>query len=214
MIRRGNAALVSALIVALLVLSVCATSPRQREASTKVLVMPREGSANIELMVTRGLAVMIRILEEAGFDAVVASAAGKPFAGGTISIPSDLKLSDVRVANYAGFLLPCMAAGESALAPVPTEAVRIVAGAGALGKPIAAQRSGLYTLSEAGLLHGRRHAFLAPVFTEGIYSGTGVVQDGNVITSAVCPYQAQNRPPDGTAELTRALILSISAAGK
>jgi hypothetical protein len=43
-----------------------------------------------------------------------------------------------------------------------------------------------------------------------IYSGRDVVQDGNIITSGVCPYIKQMRGwPDGTAELTQKLIAEL-----
>ena len=49
----------------------------------------------------------------------------------------------------------------------------------------------------------------------GIYSGTGVIQDGNIITSGVCPYMARmNEVPDGTQELSQTLIKVIKASTK
>jgi hypothetical protein len=50
----------------------------------------------------------------------------------------------------------------------------------------------------------------SPLIPEGIYDGTGVVQDGQVITSGTCPHQARpTGSPDGTAELTKKLIEAI-----
>ena len=46
-----------------------------------------------------------------------------------------------------------------------------------------------------------KYAFGYTRFPEGIYGGTGVVQDGQVITSGTCPYQARlTGRPDGTRE--------------
>jgi len=204
MIRRVCGAFVTSVLAGILLFSGCAASSR------KVLVMPREGSEDIELMVTKELGVMIRMLKDAGFDAVVASNSGKPFVGRTLTVNSDLKYADVHVDDYAGFLMPCMAAGEQA--PIPDEAVRIVTGAAAAEKPIAAQRGSLFILSRAGLLKGRKYAYVVAMFPEGIYSGSGVVQDGNIMTSAICPFTAF--PGDGTAELTRMLIKSLSASAR
>ena len=66
------------------------------------------------------------------------------------------------------------------------------------------------TLARAGLLDGKRYAYGYATIEEGIYSGTGVVQDGLVITSGTCPYQARlTGRPDGTAELTQKLIETV-----
>jgi hypothetical protein len=48
-----------------------------------------------------------------------------------------------------------------------------------------------------------------------VYSGDGVVQDGNIITSEICPYMAVAiGKPDGTTELTRKLIDALAAGRK
>jgi putative intracellular protease/amidase len=50
-------------------------------------------------------------------------------------------------------------------------------------------------------------------FTGGQYSGLGVVQDGNIITSGVCPLTAKTfKREDGTTELTQTFIATL--AGK
>ena len=51
---------------------------------------------------------------------------------------------------------------------------------------------------------------MAPEFEGGIYNGTGIVQDGNIITSGVCPLWSREKElKDGTSELTQALIEAI-----
>ncbi len=46
----------------------------------------------------------------------------------------------------------------------------------------------------------------------GIYSGDGVVQDGKIITSGVCPMLARNSgKQDGTVKLTETFIAAIRA---
>ncbi len=51
-----------------------------------------------------------------------------------------------------------------------------------------------------------------PTFAGGHYQGTGVVRDGNVSTSGVCPLSARSSPvPDGTEEVTRRFIESLKA---
>jgi len=171
----------------------------------RVLVIPREGSRVTEVNLTNELGVMISMLEQAGFQVVVASASGQPFVGRTTTVETDLELADVKVADYIGFILPCMAQGIPG--PVPPEAVEIVREAVAEGKPVAAQQGSVLILHEAGVLEGKKYAFEYHKFSEGIYSGTGVVQDGNIITSATCSYRAKvTGRRDGTPELTQKLI--------
>lgn len=148
----------------------------------------------------------------------MASASGRPVGGPITTLEPDLKLADVEVADYVGLIIPCMAVGTWTAAIAP-EAVAIVKQAVAEGKPVAAQRGGVVIVAQAGVLAGRRYAFLLagrdprgdPRFADAIYSGTGVVQDGNIITSAVCSERAKRHGlPDGTAELTQALIAELA----
>jgi transcriptional regulator GlxA family with amidase domain len=82
----------------------------------------------------------------------------------------------------------------------------------AAGKPVAAQFGAVYTLAEAGLLKGKRYAIFSEPeedsrFDGAVYSGNGVVQDGNIITSGTCPFIArQEGATDGTPKLTQTLI--------
>jgi hypothetical protein len=72
------------------------------------------------------------------------------------------------------------------------------------------------TLARAGVLEGKKYAFAegmgdeVPEF-EGLERvGDGVVEDGNIITSGVCPYIAPRRGlKDGTPALTEAFIAKI-----
>lgn len=67
-------------------------------------------------------------------------------------------------------------------------------------------------LAKAGLLEGKKYGLnvdtgMDPVFRSGTYSGRGVVQDGNIITSGVCPWIAKDTGyQDGTIKLSQALI--------
>lgn len=67
-------------------------------------------------------------------------------------------------------------------------------------------------LAEAGVLAGKRYSYqmepsLDPRFKEAIYSGTGVVQDGKIITSSYCP--GRSLTTDQTVELTQTLIAEL-----
>jgi putative intracellular protease/amidase len=179
-----------------------------KATSHKVLLMPREGSADIELMVTKELMVMIKMLKEAGYEPVVATEHRESFVSEKGTVKATLALAKVRVPDYAAVVMACMAAGEPG--PVPEAAVKIVTDAAAAGKPIAAQAGSLFILSRAGLLKGRKYAYNYEHFSEGTYGGAGVVQDGLIITSGLCPYAARpSGKPDGTAELMQRLIETL-----
>jgi putative intracellular protease/amidase len=174
----------------------------------RVLMIVRPGDQEVaDLMLTREVGVMKSTLKEAGYSVVIATITGQPVKGSTASLAPDLKVSDAKVTDYKGLILPCMAAGNSA---VPLEAVEIVKKAFGLGMPIAAQNSAARILGQSGVLKGRRFAIEADLVSTvagGTYSGFGVVQDGTIVTSGTCPLMAQElKRPDGTLELTKKLI--------
>jgi putative intracellular protease/amidase len=97
------------------------------------------------------------------------------------------------------------------------ESVQIVKAALAIGIPVAAQNGGVLLLSMAGGLKGKNFAISdyfatgegKPYFNPdgGSFRGDGVVQDGKIVTSGICPDMALFvKKPDGTLELTQKLI--------
>jgi putative intracellular protease/amidase len=151
--------------------------------------------------------VMKSMLEEAGFKVVIASASGRTFLRGDIILESDLKLAEVNIPDYVGFIIPCMQVNSTTVKP---EEVAIAKQVVAEGRPIAAQRKSIYILAQAGVLAGKRYSYEIKVpdkrFVDAIYGGKGVVQDGNIITSAYCPLLDSL---DQTVELTKALIAEL-----
>jgi putative intracellular protease/amidase len=174
----------------------------------KVLLVLRENSNAVDLMLSREVGVIIAELKASGFAVVVASASGRPIGRGAARVEPDLNLAEVKVADYVGVLLPSMAVGLTAA--VSVELIRIVRRAAALKIPLAAQHSSVVVLQRAGVLKKKRYAFQRRVFTVGEYAGPGVVRDGNIITSGTCPYLARETGrPDGTGTLTRLFIEAI-----
>ena len=192
------------------------TSLAEAQQKGKVLVILREGeSQNLEMLLSDEVVVMRDKIEQAGFEAVVASVSGKPFAAEKTTVTPDLKLGDVNVADYAGVMVPCLAVDS----PPAPEAIAIIKEAAAEGKPVAAQRGSVPTLAAAGVLTGKKYAHAAepstdesPAFKGAEFVGTGVVQDGNVLTSGVCPLAAVSlNLEDGTDELTQRFIDSLNS---
>jgi putative intracellular protease/amidase len=174
-----------------------------------VLLVLREKSSDLDFILRREVGVMIEMLEASELALDTASATGSPVGQGTPKIEPDLKLAEVNVAEYAGILLPSMAAGL--VAPVPAKLIKIVRRAAAAKMPLAAQHGSVVVLHRAGVLKKRKYAFQRHVFTEGEYGGTGVVREGNLITSGTCPNLARETGrPDGTATLTRLFIQAVT----
>jgi len=190
----------------------------------KILLIPREGySADIQLMLQKEVWVMNIMLMRAGFKVETATASGMQIVSPGRDLIPDLRLDEVKVADYEGFILPCMAVGGVPGPPVAPEAIAIVKQAVAEGKPVAAQFGSVIILAQAGILKGKKYAFTgdplkpSPMrkftdnrFAGAIYSGRGVVQDGNIITSSTCPMLSKmSGLPDGTRKLTQTFIAEI-----
>ena len=201
--------LLIAVLVGRATVSVVAT---EGQATKILLVVTEDSSADLEYMLTMEAGVMKDLLEQAGFDVVAASATGQPFLAGEASLTPDARFSDVEVADYAGIIVPCMGtAGERTVSP---ELVAILREAASLGMPMAAQFGGIDDVAQTGILSGKRISYIDefvednPTFEDAVHAGThGIVRDGNIVTSGVCPYIARARGmDDGTKALVEALI--------
>lgn len=196
------------------------------QTGSKVLLIPREGySTDLDLMIKMEVGVMTLLLKKAGFEVDIATTSGQNIIGPTQKIEKVARLSEIKLDNYVGVIMPCMAVGMYPGPPVSPEAVAIVKKSLADGKPVAAAANASIILAEAGLLKGKRYAYITdplkttetwkrtdPRFEGAIYSGPGVVQDGKIITSGVCPtlervFGMQN----GTVELTQKFIAAIKS---
>jgi putative intracellular protease/amidase len=179
------------------------------QSRRQVLLIARPYSDDIGLGITQEVRPMIARLQESGFDVKVASQSGALIGGGPGALQPDLKLSEVVTDEYTGILVPCMGVGNMP-GWLPKEAVEIVKQAAHRGIPIAAQQSGVWILGEAGLLKGRKWACANPRNYGGKWEGLGVIQDGNILTSGICPYQArEGKGKDGTEELMTKFVAAL-----
>ncbi len=186
----------------------------------KVLMVVREGKflGEVELMLNNEVGFMRSLLSKAGFEMIIASPSGQSIVAGTKTLRPDIKLSEVKMAEYEGFLIPCV----SLLDGFPAGFVPLIKDAVAKGMPVAAQTGGVFALAKAGILSRRKYAGVKvpdkknyPEFQEAIYSGDGIVQDGKLITSAVCPMTAKSTGlPDGTTKLMEAFIAELRKNAK
>ncbi len=201
--------------IACLCLFVIPATPQQ---GGKVLLIIRDAklpdAANLELMITKEAGVMKEMLQKAGYTVVLASPTGESWGTPPNTLKPDLKLSDVKVADYRGLVIPCLAINGVTYHP---DLTTLIKSAVEMGKPLAAQTGGVYHLAKAGVLSGKKYAILGtviPEFKDGIYGGSGVVKDGKIITSAICPAMAKTYKgmEDGTPKLMEALIAELKQA--
>lgn len=179
----------------------------------KVLLFMRNAqkSGDLEYMLKKEVGVMKDRLEKSGYKVIVATLDGSSVTAGSTTVKADIRLADAKVAEYAGFVLPCLAVPSYPAPPeVSPEAIALVKDAISAGKPVAAQTGSLWTLAEAGLLKGKKYAYAmeekSPYFAGATFAGTGVVRDGLILTSGICPYMAlKSKDQDGTEQLAVAL---------
>jgi len=183
------------------------------KSAPKVLLFIKDGSEQLEYMLTNEVGIMSEILRTNGFEVTIATISGEVLKAGSVTVKPDLKLSEVNIDEYAGFIFPCMVSDF-----VNPEMITLVKTAVDKGKPIAAQAGSVTLLINAGILNGKKYTLnhdAGSDIKDGIYSGTGVVQDGIIITSGTCPWIAKTTGwQDGTTKLTFSLISVIRAKTK
>lgn len=178
----------------------------------RVLLFLEDNSAQLQYMLIHEVGQMKEILEHSGFQVSIASISGEILSTDSITVKPDLKLSNVIIKDYAGFILPCMTTNDTI---VTAEEKNFVRTALSEGKPIAAQMGSVWILAKAGVLKDKKYAIFddpqdESAFKDGIYSGRGVVRDGNIITSGICPWMAKmSGDKDGTTELTNTFVAVI-----
>jgi len=183
-------------------LSVCALSGQD-----KVLLILKDGSENIQLMLKKEVGVVLSMLREAGYQPVVATASGATLGAWAVTLTPDLKLDQVDITDYVAVIVPCMALGKGF--GVAKAGVDLVSQAYDLMLPIAAQDGGVEFLAKAGIMKGKHFSIGsgdARIVPGGIYDGSRASVDGLIITSGTCPFLATTTTPDTTADLMSKLI--------
>jgi putative intracellular protease/amidase len=196
------------------------------QGGKKVLMIPREGySEDLDLMIKMEVGVMRLLLKNAGLEVDIATTTGVSILGSTEKVTDIKCLRNINIDDYAGVMIACMAVGGGRM-PYPTvspEVIAIVRKTLSDGKPVAANGNSPSILAEAGVLKGKKYSFMRdpliptatasafPAFEGAIYSGSGLVQDGLIITSGVCANIEKVRGMEnGTVKLTKAFIAAVA----
>jgi protein deglycase len=177
----------------------------------KVLMFIQDNSYDQGYMLKNEAGLMKQILEQSGFTVEIATLSGETLKSDSVTVQPDLKLSEANVKNYAGFIIPCMAAEDTV---ITSEERSFVKNINEQNKPLAAETGAVLILAKAGLLKGKKFAFVESYvnqmkadFENAIFSGEGVIRDGNIMTSGICPMQTKMYgKANGTAELTKMLV--------
>lgn len=201
--------------LSLLIFAVFASVPAVAQEPDKIFMFVRDGSRDLDLMLTEEVGVMRDMLVDAGYAVDIATADGKPMVAETVTLTPTVTLADVDVSRYVGVVLPCMAPARGFGVPESVDA--IVAEANELGLPIAASRGSVGTLARAGALRGHRYAYASrvdtaerPEFAGGQFVGIGVTRDANISTAGICPLASRSLgEPDGTVDLMHQFLSSL-----
>jgi protease I len=201
-------------LVFAIVLCACIFSYAQNTPKVLLFMRNAQSSGDLEYMLKKEVGVMKDTLERSGYKVFIATLDGGSVTAGSTTVKADIRLADVKAVDYAGFILPCLAVPSVPEPEVSLEAIALVKGAISAGKPIAAQTGSLWTLAKAGLLKGKKYAYAmaeqSPHFEGATFAGTGVVRDGLIITSGICPYMAlKAKMNDGTEQLSLALVAAM-----
>lgn len=184
----------------------------------KVLLYIQDNSSDLGFMLPNEAGKMSELLKQAGFEVIIATISGEKLKTDEINVKPDIKLSQVDISEFSGLIMPCMASEDTIVTSEEKNLIRKLANE---GKPVAAQVSAVLLLAKSGILEFKKYAFpsnnmikpdMFPEFKNCIYRGIGVVQDGNIITSGICPMETKMTGlNDGTSDLTNKLIEAIKA---
>ena len=106
-----------------------------RTDAPKVLLYVEDNSAELQYMLIHEVGQMKEILEHSGFQVSIATLTGEILKTDSITVKPDLRLSDVNIKDYAGFMMPCMATNDTIVTAEEKNFVKTVSDQ---GKPMAA----------------------------------------------------------------------------
>ncbi len=173
----------------------------------RILIMATDGFEQSELEVP------LKRLTAAGAEVDVASIGTEDITGWDeddwgVDVAVDLKISEALVDNYDALVLPGGQINPDLLRVEP-DAIALIKGFAAAGKPVAAICHAPWLLVEAGLASGRNMTSYKSIRTDVANAGAKVVDeavvvDGNIVTS---------RCPDDLPAFCDAIIDAVAEVG-
>ena len=211
--------LVSAVALALLVPCALLGQSPQTPVHGKVLLVIRNQQAAaadaLGFVVEKEAGTITVMLQKAGYQVDIASPTGQRWGTSAAGLQPNRKLADVRVADYKAIVIPCLAIESTDVHPDLASVIKAAAAGGTL---LASQTGGVTMVAKTGVLAGKKYATIdvteAPEqFMKGIYAGAGIVKDGTIITSGICPWMAHTFPgmQDGTQKMMETVIAELKA---
>jgi putative intracellular protease/amidase len=178
------------LVVVVALLMTCGIIAAQGQTK-RVLFVPRGIGARDQLIEREAFRI-ITGLRDAGFTVEIATDSGQRYRGVKLAIDVDYKLNDVDISKYNAVVFACMAQGNFGEWHASEDEKGIVREAARRNILLAAQDGSIVILAEAGVLVGKKYAFLKDKSTYKVmakteYAGQGVIRDGQIITSSGCP---------------------------
>ena len=205
------------LLIGAILMTGLSTAHDASATTDRILMVVRDDSRDQDLMLEKEVFVMQNILQEAGFEIDVVTVNDEHLTG-NVSLAPNLAFSDIDISNYAGLILPCMAAEPGKA--MPEKVVHLIRRANDAQLPIGAMRGSVRELARAGALEGHRYSYARqvdlddhPEFRNAIFEGTGVSKDRRISTAGICPLAAKVLGgTDGTITLTKAFIEAVQAS--
>ncbi|MBG0858447.1 MAG: DJ-1/PfpI family protein, partial [Bacteroidales bacterium] len=109
----------------------------------KVLLFIEDNSVDLGYMLTHEVGKMSELLKQSGFEVTIATITGEVLKADSINVTPDIRLSEVNIDEYTGFIMPCMAPDDTIVTSEEIDFVRKVVNE---GKPIAAQTGAVLIL--------------------------------------------------------------------
>jgi len=79
----------------------------------KVLLFIKDNSVELGYMLTHEVGKMRELLKQSGFEVTIATISGEVLKADSVTVTPNIKLSEVNINEYSGFIMPCMAPNDS-----------------------------------------------------------------------------------------------------
>jgi hypothetical protein len=110
----------------------------------KVLLFIEDNSVDLGYMLTHEVGKMSELLKQSGFEVTIATISGEVLKADSITVTPNIKLIEVNINEYSGFIMPCMARNDTIVTSGEINFVKKVVNE---GKPLAVQTGAVLILA-------------------------------------------------------------------